>query len=233
MRHRTLVSSRPRWNQWLLGHVALGDRDEAREPGFRRQQVVERGVEPPRPLGVGEPVADREDLPLPVVEEPEVHRVRRSAQRARQASAARAAFGRASARQGPSASARAPVHEPEWPPRRGRPPARTHRWQNMRSLPQFGQELAARSRRCTGSSGSGERVPSTASTATSRCPVGGDAPRARSDDCHRCAVATSAVSAGPADLPPTAPGPAATSLQARPPARCSAPARLPLSTVDT
>ena len=43
---RTLVIRRPRWNQCSFGHVALGDGDEAGEPRFRRQQVVERGIEP-------------------------------------------------------------------------------------------------------------------------------------------------------------------------------------------
>ena len=59
----------------LLRHLAPGDGDEAGEPGFRRQQVVVRGVEAARPLGVGEPEADREDPALAVVEELPVHGV--------------------------------------------------------------------------------------------------------------------------------------------------------------
>ena len=57
----------------LLGHVALGDRDEAGQPRFGREQVVERRIEPRAAELIGEAVADREELPLPVVEEAEMH----------------------------------------------------------------------------------------------------------------------------------------------------------------
>ena len=72
----------------MLRHVALGDRDEARQARFRGQQVVERVVEPPRAVGVGEPVADREDPAAPVVEHVEPHRRRRAGTRAAPARAA-------------------------------------------------------------------------------------------------------------------------------------------------
>ena len=58
-----------------LRHVALGDGEEAGEPRLGGEQVVERRIEPARVLGVGEAVADREQLPLRVEEEAEVHRV--------------------------------------------------------------------------------------------------------------------------------------------------------------
>ncbi len=59
----------------VLRHVALGDGDEAGEPRFRRQQIVERAVGAARTVGVGEPVADREDAPAAIVEEAEPHLV--------------------------------------------------------------------------------------------------------------------------------------------------------------
>ena len=59
----------------VLRHVALRDGDEARQPRLRRQQVVERRVEPPGTLGVGQAIADREDAAPPVVEEVEPHGV--------------------------------------------------------------------------------------------------------------------------------------------------------------
>ena len=59
----------------LLRHLAPGDRDEAREPGLRRQQVVVRGREASRPFGVGQPEADREDSARTIVEKLPVHGV--------------------------------------------------------------------------------------------------------------------------------------------------------------
>ena len=54
----------------VLGqHVVLGDRDEARQACLRRQQVVERRIEPP----AVELVADREQLARRVVQEAEIH----------------------------------------------------------------------------------------------------------------------------------------------------------------
>ena len=47
-----------------LGHVALGDREEARQARFRREQVVVRRIEPARALGIVQPVADGEQLAL-------------------------------------------------------------------------------------------------------------------------------------------------------------------------
>ena len=69
-----------------LRHVALGDREEARQARFRRQQVVVRRIEPARALGIREAVADREQLPLGFVEEPKSMRVEQR-RRARAASA--------------------------------------------------------------------------------------------------------------------------------------------------
>ncbi len=51
------------------GDVALGDRDEAREPGFRCQQVVPTRVE----ASVRDAVPDREQLPHRIEEKAEVH----------------------------------------------------------------------------------------------------------------------------------------------------------------
>ena len=60
----------------LDGHVAAGDRDEARQARLRGQQVVVAGIEGP----VLRPVSDREEVPRPVVEKGEV-RVRDQAGR--------------------------------------------------------------------------------------------------------------------------------------------------------
>ena len=59
----------------VLRDVAFRDGDEAREAGFRCEQIVEGRVEPSRTLGVRETVADREDAPSPVVEQTEPHSV--------------------------------------------------------------------------------------------------------------------------------------------------------------
>jgi hypothetical protein len=59
-----------------LRNLAPGDRDEAREPGFRRQQVVVRRIELARDLGLSQAITDREQAPFPVVEEVEPHLVR-------------------------------------------------------------------------------------------------------------------------------------------------------------
>src|SRR5687768_10057337 len=58
-----------------LGHVTLGDGDEARETRFRSEQVIERSVHARRAHRVAKPVADREQAPPVVVEEAEVHLV--------------------------------------------------------------------------------------------------------------------------------------------------------------
>ncbi len=65
-----------------LGQLALGDADEAREPRLRGQEVVVGGVQTARPFGVGEPVADGEDVPLRVVEEAGSSSRRRTRRRA-------------------------------------------------------------------------------------------------------------------------------------------------------
>ena len=59
----------------MLGDVAFGDRDEAGEPRFRRQQIVERGVQTARALRVGEAIADREDSATTIVQKLEPHPV--------------------------------------------------------------------------------------------------------------------------------------------------------------
>ena len=57
----------------LLGDVAFRDRDEAGQPRLGCEQVIERGIEPRAAELIGEPIADRKQLALPVVEETEVH----------------------------------------------------------------------------------------------------------------------------------------------------------------
>ena len=56
-----------------VGDVTLGDGDEAGQPGFRCEQVVEIRIEPPCSLGVGEAIPDHENLAQPVVQEVEAH----------------------------------------------------------------------------------------------------------------------------------------------------------------
>ena len=58
-----------------LRHVAAGDGDEAGQPRLGGEQVVERGVEHAGTVGVGEAIADREQVPRPVVQEAEAHLV--------------------------------------------------------------------------------------------------------------------------------------------------------------
>ena len=58
-----------------LGHVLLGDGDEARETRLGGEEVVARAVEPARAFGVGQPIADGEEPSARVVEEREVHGV--------------------------------------------------------------------------------------------------------------------------------------------------------------
>ena len=45
----------------MLRDFTFGDGDEACEPRFRSQQIVERAVQPARAVCVGEAIADRED----------------------------------------------------------------------------------------------------------------------------------------------------------------------------
>src|SRR2546430_14550524 len=52
-----------------LFRSALGDRDEAREPGFGREEVVPTRVE----ASVGNAVPDREQLPHRIEEKVEIH----------------------------------------------------------------------------------------------------------------------------------------------------------------
>ena len=56
-----------------LRHVAGRDGDEAGEPGLRRQQIVVRAIEPPWAVGIGQPIADREELTVAIVEKAEPH----------------------------------------------------------------------------------------------------------------------------------------------------------------
>ena len=55
--------------------VALGDRQKAGQPRFGGQQVVVRRITTTRPLLVCETIANREELPLRVVKESEVHAI--------------------------------------------------------------------------------------------------------------------------------------------------------------
>ncbi len=59
-----------------LRKLALRDADEAREAGLGGEEVVVRGVETPRPLGVGQAIADGEDSALRLVKEAKAHPVR-------------------------------------------------------------------------------------------------------------------------------------------------------------
>ena len=59
----------------MLRHVALRDRDEAREPRFRCEQIVVRAIEPSRSVRICEPVSDREDPAAAIVEKLEPHAV--------------------------------------------------------------------------------------------------------------------------------------------------------------
>ena len=54
----TLVTRRPEVEPVMLGHVAFGDRDETGQPRLRRQEIVERAVQAPRAVCIGEAVAD-------------------------------------------------------------------------------------------------------------------------------------------------------------------------------
>ena len=55
----------------LGGQIALGDGDEAREPRFRSQEVVEIGIE----TAIAVAVADREELTVGIEQEAELHAV--------------------------------------------------------------------------------------------------------------------------------------------------------------
>ena len=59
-----------------LGHVAFGNRDKAGQPRLGREQIVIGRIEPAGILGVGEAIADREQLALRIEQEAEVHRVK-------------------------------------------------------------------------------------------------------------------------------------------------------------
>ena len=59
-----------------LRHVALGDREEAREPRLRSEEIVEGAVQPAGTVRVGQAVPDREELPIGAIQEGETHPVR-------------------------------------------------------------------------------------------------------------------------------------------------------------
>jgi hypothetical protein len=59
----------------VLRNVALRNGDEARQPRFRRQQIVEGAVESSGSFGVGEAEANRKNAPPAVVQKVEVHGV--------------------------------------------------------------------------------------------------------------------------------------------------------------
>ena len=68
----------------LLRHVPFGDGDEARQPRFRRQQIVVRAIGAPWAIGVGQAVSDREHAAPAVVQELEPHRIGQQRRAARQ-----------------------------------------------------------------------------------------------------------------------------------------------------
>ena len=57
----------------VLRNVTLDDRHETGEPRFQRQQVVERGIQASRSVGVSETVANGEDAAPAVIQELEPH----------------------------------------------------------------------------------------------------------------------------------------------------------------
>ena len=127
--HRRAADARDRPSEMEpvhLGHVALGDGEEAGQPRFGRQQIVVRRIEPAGALGVGEAVADREQLPLRIEQEPEVHRVEQR-RRARAASARRDARASADRQREERAGEVAAVH--------GRDVGRRQRRQRPRVVP--------------------------------------------------------------------------------------------------
>ncbi len=56
-----------------LRHVPLGDREEAGQPGFGRQQIVVGRIQPAGAVGIRQAVPDREQLPDGIQQEAEVH----------------------------------------------------------------------------------------------------------------------------------------------------------------
>ena len=74
--------------------IAFGDGDEARKTRLRREQIVIAGVEP----AIGDPISDRQQLPLRVEQKAELHcidqRPRALAQRGKAAAKARRPPGR-------------------------------------------------------------------------------------------------------------------------------------------
>ncbi len=214
----------------LLRDVALGDGDEAGEAGLGRQQVVVRGIEPARALGVGEPVADGEDLALPVVEEVEVHAVdEREGARAR--SSRRAANAPGCGAAAPSGPRRG--RATSRPPRRDRRTSRLSDSNDAIACDQRGEPVG---RRAPASPRRLRDHPARSSTDASaaarwRSPV---LVRAAGSSARRATDrrATPAVSTRPSQTCAAACGSPAS--RRRPWASAiSAPARLPLSTVET
>ena len=108
----TGVSGAPEPEPVLHRDVALRDRDEAREARLGGQQVVAARVERP----VGDPVADREQLPLGIEQEAEL----RAANPARPMPRASAAAARERGPRRPSARGRRPARRLARAPRRRR-----------------------------------------------------------------------------------------------------------------
>jgi hypothetical protein len=62
-----------------LRYVAGSDGHEAREPRLRCQQIVVRGIQPSGAVGIGQPIADGEEVTVAIVERGEPHAVSQGA----------------------------------------------------------------------------------------------------------------------------------------------------------
>ena len=223
----------------LLRHLAARDGDEAREPRLGREQVVVRGIEPARPLGVGEPEADREDAARAVVEERPVHRVGERVAAPRQVASRSRRPRRCGAAAPASTSAVVERAAPVGDRRRPRRPRGASAAMPLERGAQAGRCDAARAREPRRAP-----APSPASRRAQRVEL---ALRARRSSCaQRCGARARAGRAR------SAPRPARPRCRRRPRTRAvavlaapaaisrspaasviSAPARLPLSTVET
>ncbi len=150
----------PQMEPVQLGNVAFRNGDEARQARFGGQEVVVGVVQAARPFGVGEAIADREEVPPRVVEEPEAHAVEQRRRARRRPLEARAVLRRGGA-----------VGQPPQPDgereERGREVAAVHRGHVARAAAApacacrtssaGGPRTGPGSRRCRASSRSGRR----------------------------------------------------------------------------
>ena len=123
----TGVSARPSRNQWSGGDVALGDREEAGQPGLGGEQVVVAGVQ----RAVPDPEPDREQLAGRVEQEAEVRLaeqlpgpVRDRVEAAERGSRRRPALARSPA----GGSASSAIVGGRWPAAVGSSSARSRAW---------------------------------------------------------------------------------------------------------